>query len=394
MTGESWDVVVVGAGPAGSSTAARLGEAGYRVLLLDRDRFPRPKPCGECINPAGIHELEGLGALDAVLREPHAAIAGWRVVPRSGGTFDGRYPQDRHGIAVARAVFDRVLLDLARERGATVRTGVRVARLLRGRQGVEGVAVTSENGVEEIRSRLLVGADGLRSVVVRRLGLLKRPPRLRKLALTSHVRGLRDVAQCGELHIRPRGSIGLAPIGGGLFNLTVVVSGTEAARVAGDRDAYYDEVLASYPRLQGAQRVAGVLATGPFDWPTRTAVADGALLVGDAAGYFDPFTGQGIYRALRGAALAAEVAVAALSADDVSAEALEPYERARRQAFYPGTRLQRAIEPFLARPLLMRMAANRFRRRPALADSLIAVIGDLQPVRTLWAPQNLARLFA
>jgi flavin-dependent dehydrogenase len=135
-----------------------------------------------------------------------------------------------------------------------------------------------------------------------------------------------------------------------------------------------------------------VLATGPFDWPTRGAVIDGAAVVGDAAGYYDPFTGQGIYRALRGAALLAETADAALRAGDLSSEALAPYEQARRSAFAPGTRLQRLIEVFISRPRLLGAMAERFRRSPELADALVAVVGDLQPVRSLWAPRTLARL--
>ena len=386
------DVVVVGAGPAGAAVAARLAAAGRAVLLLDRERFPRPKPCGDCVNPAAIAELDTLGALDAVRREPHAPIRGWRVVPLEGSAFQGAYPPGRPGMAIARERLDRVLLEHARAAGAEVRLGERVTDLVRGERGVEGVVLGTGAGRREIRCRLVVGADGLRSVVVRRLGLLLRPPRLRKLALTSHVRGIGGVEEGGELHVVPWGTVGIAPIGGGVCNVTLVLPEREAGGVAGAKEEYFDRVLAACPRLRGARREAEVLATGPFDWPTRGAVADGAALVGDAAGYFDPFTGQGIYRALRGAALLAATAEEALRRDDLSSRGLQPYERARRRAFGPGTRLQRLIETFLARPALMRVAGDRFHRRPPLADALVAVTGDLLPVRTLWAPRTLARL--
>jgi flavin-dependent dehydrogenase len=246
----------------------------------------------------------------------------------------------------------------------------------------------------EIGCRLVVGADGLRSVVVRRLGLLRRPPRLRKLALTAHVTGMGRLEDGGELHVAPWGTIGIAPIGAGACNVTLVLPEREAGVVAGAKEEYFDRVLATCSRLRGARREDMVLATGPFDWPVRAAVVDGAALVGDAAGYFDPFTGQGIYRALRGAALLAGTATDALRAGDLSALALQPYEQARRRAFGPGTRLQRLIELFLARPALMRVAGDRFHRRPSLAHALVAVTGDLEPVRTLWAPRTLARLLA
>lgn len=386
------EVVVVGAGPAGSATAARLAAAGHDVLLLDRARFPRPKPCGDCVNPAGIEELNALGVLDAVRGEPHALIPGWRVVPWRGGAFRGAYPPDRPGMAIARTRLDAVLVEHARAAGAEVCTGERVSDLVRGEAGIGGVVLGSGRQRREIRCRLVVGADGLRSVVVRRLGMLRRAPRLRKLALTSHVRGIGGAEEGGELHVTSWGTVGIAPIGAGRCNVTLVMPDREARKIAGAREAYFDRVLATHPRLRGARREGEVLATGPFDWPTRCAVTDGAALVGDAAGYYDPFTGQGIYRALRGAALLAEAASAALRRGSVPAAALRPYEQARRSAFDPGTRLQRLIEVFLAHPALLRAAGVRFHRRPLLADALVAVTGDLEPVRTLWAPRTVARL--
>lgn len=391
MGSRAWDAVVVGAGPAGSATAARLAGAGHRVLLLDREEFPRTKPCGECVNPAALRALEELGALRAVLDRPHAPLRGWRVCPSFGPDFVGTFPNQGRGVAIARDQLDAVLLDHARGRGAEVRTGARVAGLLREAGRVRGVRLGREGAGEEIAARLVIGADGLRSVVVRRLGLLRRPPRLRKLALTAHVAGLERLDGRGELHAFAWGCIGVAEVGGGAANVTVVVGEAQAAEVAGAREDFFDAVLRGQPRFAGGERTGVVLATGPFDWPTRRAVADGVLLVGDAAGYYDPFTGQGIFRALRGAELAAGVADSALRAGDTGARALLPYERARRRAFAPGERLQRLIEAFVSRPRLLAWAAGRLHRRPALTDALIAVTGDVWPARSLLRPALLAR---
>jgi menaquinone-9 beta-reductase len=381
-----WDAVVVGAGPAGSATAARLAGAGHRVLLLDRARFPRPKPCGECLNPAAVRALAELGVLDRVLAAGARPIVGWHVHSPTGPAFRGTFPSGSPGLGVSRAVLDTLLLEHAVERGVEARAGVRVVDLIH--RGGRVAGVRTDEG--EVRARLVVGADGLRSVVVRRLGLLKRGPRLRKVALAAHVEEVDGLEQRGAMYVLRDGCVGVAAVEGGAANVVVVAHGGATQQVAGDRDGYFDRAIRGIPLLAGARRVDRVLATGPFDWPVRSAVADGALLVGDAAGYYDPFTGQGIFRAMRGAELAARAADAALRRDDLSAAALAPYERARRQAFASGERVQRLVEAATSCPRAFGILAARFARRPALADALVAVTGDLRPARSLLAPRLLA----
>lgn len=384
MSAGRWDAVVVGAGPAGAATAARLAGLGHRVLLLDRAEFPRRKPCGECVNPGGVEALHGLGVLPAVLAAGPARLEGWWI--RSGeAAFAGSFPAGRPGLAIPRAVLDHLLLEHARACGAEVRTGVRVRDLLHAGGRVAGVRATGPEREEELRARVVVGADGLRSVVLRRLRLLRRGPRLRKLALTAHVRGVETPAGRGELRVFPGGCLGIAEVGEGLANVTLVLTGAAMRRVGGDAAGCFDRALRAHG-LDGAERIDAVLATGPFDWPVRAAVAPGALLVGDAAGYYDPFTGEGIHRALQGAELAAETLHAALLRGECTAAALAPYERARRRAFAPAERLQHLIEAFVARPPLLALAARGLARVPAAADALVRVVGGVAPVRSLRRP--------
>ena len=412
----TWDAIVVGGGPAGSASAALLAADGWRVLLIDRAHFPRRKPCAECINPAGVAALRRLGVLDRVMEAGPARLDGWRIASDGGGAFLGRFHDGLHGIALPRETLDAILLDHARAAGAEVREGLKVTDLLlddesslssnalpgflplfarNERGGGRGEGPRAVRGVvaggEQMEARVVIGADGLRSIVLRRLGLLARAPRLRKLALTAHVRGLPDMGGCGMVRARGRGCVGVAEVGGGLANVTVVVPHEQAHEVGGHADAYFDAALRDCGFMD-ARRVDDVLATGPFDCPVRGAVADGAVLVGDAAGYYDPFTGQGIYRALRGAELAAQTIGAALRAGDTSAAALMPYERARRRAFGPGERLQHVVEAFVSRPRLLRWAAHRLDRRPRLADAIIHATGDVRPVRSLLRPRLIAQL--
>jgi menaquinone-9 beta-reductase len=383
------DVVVVGGGPAGSATALGLSRRGHRVLLLERAASPRVKPCGECVNPAGVEALERLGALEALSREPSARLIGWRISDDSGNAFRGRFPEGHCGMGIARDRLDATLLALAAAAGVEVETGAHVTDLVFHEGRARGVRVGGGRGSRTVAARVVVGADGMRSVVLRRLGLLRRPPRLRKLALTVHLEGEFPSVGEGRLRVGRRAVVGVAPTGSGRGNGVVVVGAEEALRVRGRAEAYARALLETE---DGAVRISGeVRATGPFDWSVRRACAPGALLVGDAAGYYDPFTGQGIFRALRGAELAVDAVDALLRGAGERAE-LRRYARLRQGAFAPGERLQRLLEVVLARPALLGWALRRLRGAPATADALVGVIGDLHPVRSLLRPAHVAPL--
>jgi menaquinone-9 beta-reductase len=372
----SWDVVVVGAGPAGSAVSARLAGAGWRVLLVDRARFPRRKPCGECLNPGAVGALARLGVLERVMALEPSALRGWRIEGEGGRGFVGRFPPGAGGLAMPRAALDALLLAHARGAGAVVRTGVRVTGVVRERGRVSGVVA----GEETIPARVVVGADGLRSVVVRRLDLLRRPPRLRKVALTAHLRGVELPAELGVMRVRGARCVGAVAVGGGLANVVLVLPTGEAASLEGDPGGFLDAELRRWG-IEG-ERVDDALTTGPFDFPVRRRAVPGAVLVGDAAGYYDPFTGEGVYRAVRGAELAAAAIDRELRGEGGRAVRAR-YLRAHRLAFGPGEALQHGIEAVVGRPRLLRPALSALSWRP-LGDAIVRLAGDVHaahPVR-------------
>jgi flavin-dependent dehydrogenase len=394
------DVIVVGGGPAGSATALRLARAGARVTLLERSCYPRHKSCAEYMSPGVVRELHRLGIGSVVERAAGARLDGFRVVAR-GRCFEGRFAgapagdAPRYGLGIPRAVLDEILARVAADAGAELREGVRVTGLLWDGDRVAGVRTLAGGAMAALHAPLVVGADGLRSVVARRLDALEQRPRMSRIALVGHVAGIDGLSGLGEMHLGVDGYCGVAPLGDGIANVAMVLRDA-AARVRGRPEACFWEFLHSLPGLAGrldrAALVRPVLATGPLSFRARCLSAAGVLLVGDAGGFYDPFTGQGVHRALVSAALAARIAREALTAGDLSAERLRAYDRRRRATFRGTHAVEWLVQQFIWRPALFDRAAHRLAADRRMADTLVGVTGDIvSPARVL-NPWFLGRL--
>jgi len=393
----------VGAGPAGSTTALLLARAGASVLLLDRARFPRDKPCSEYLSPATTDVLERLGGgiLAAVERTPHARLYGMKVVAPGGAAMVGRFrgASRPYSFAVPRTSFDAILVAAAARAGVEVREGVTVEDLVSDGGIISGVVGRSGNGKRETYgSRIVVGADGLRSVVARRLGLVRSSPP-RRFAFTAHVADVAGVDELGELHVSDRGYVGLGPVGGGITTVALVLPLRVVRQSRRDYRSEFMAELNRFPglggRFDGRRLVREVLTTGPFAQWARVAGLPGALLVGDAADFFDPFTGQGIHTALRGAELVAESLIPGLT--DPGRKPGVPgvsraYASARRREFAGKWLLERLIGLGVGSPALTDRVVGRLARRPDLADLLVSATGNVLPARRVFTPSVLARL--
>jgi menaquinone-9 beta-reductase len=392
---DSADVTIVGGGPAGAVTALLLARAGHDVLLLDRARFPRPKPCGDCLSAGATAVLERLGVLERVHALPHAQLRRWRIVAPDGDSFTARIADPPgHALAIEREHLDHALLEAARAEGVRIREGRRVHDICRSSSGVVNGVLTSDGPVH---ARLIVGADGLRSVIARRLDAIRRPPRLRKLSLTLHVDAAADDPGTGEMHVGHGVCAGLAAVGRDRCNITVVAHARLRRSVAADPRAFIASVLTALPRLRrrvpaAALQQAELLTSGPFDQPMRRITFDGAALAGDAAGYYDPFTGQGVCHALLGAEILARVADDALRAGDCSAQALTPYAAALHRLLRAPGLLQRGVEAVLSRPGAANRVIARLGHSHVAADTLIAVIGHARPAAALFSAGTIRDL--
>ena len=393
------EVIVVGGGPGGSATATLLAAAGHHVLVLDKASFPRHKACSEYVNPEGRRLLRELGVeTEAETLGAHRMEA--MLVHAPGG---GRFAADfgtvepgRAALGLSRHKLDHLLLQRAADVGATVCERAHARGVLVEEGRVVGVEATINGTRETLRAPLIVGADGRHSVVTRSLGLDAPIRWPKRTGLVAHYRGVTGLDRHGEMHVGPDGYAGLALLEDGLTNVAFVADTADVASRDGTLEQFFAAGLARLPavasKLTGAERVGSIRGIGPMAHRARRTAGDGYLLVGDAASFLDPFTGEGIYEALRAATLASPVASAALRAGDLSAEALAPYRAARRRAFTAKRQVCWIVQAFIHTPALLNYATPRLNRRPAVARTLSGVLGDLLPAHQALSPLFLARL--
>lgn len=397
------DVLVVGAGPAGSATATLLARAGFSVLVVDRAAFPRDKACSEYMSPESVRILDRLGVVQALESAGAMALQGMKLTAPHGATLHGRFSLAGHqpfrptGLSVSRRIMDHELVAAARRAGATVLERTCVEELLYDRGAVAGVVVRSVEGRRySLRARLTIGADGLRSVVARRIGRRTRGG-LQRHAFVAHVGGVQDMGSSAELHVSAGGYVGLNQVSADETNVALVVPSERAAPAGSGIEEFFWRSLEEFPgikeRIQGGRLVGRILATGPFAVWSRRVITDGALLVGDAADFFDPFTGDGIYSALRGAELVGDTAITALdSPGTVSVEHLAGYQRARRRVFAGKWIMERITGYGMRFPRLFERTVARLGQREGMADAVIGVAGGFVPARTVLNPVFLARI--
>src|SRR5438876_6437893 len=355
---ETFEVAIVGGGPAGSTCAAFCAAAGLRTLVLEREKFPREKVCGDCINPACWPVLERLELAEQIRNRPHGVLDAVEFIAMGGQKLRADLPRRDNGmISVKRSLFDHLLLERARTVGAEVREEATVIALDRTAAKNWKIEIVRE----AFAARIIVRADGRNSTVARLRNLLPRSERER-VALQAHIPLPRDFGDRIVLQFLPEGYSGQAPVNDSELNLCLV--GTPPTISSLRNWAEREFKLAA----EQAWRTITPLTRAPVP-----AAHENLFFIGDAARVVEPFTGEGIYYALRSGELAAN-AIVKIIRDENRQLAIREFVRAHAAMYRGRLWINRLARAAVLSPRIASLFVHAARIQPPIWRLLTAKI--------------------
>jgi geranylgeranyl reductase family protein len=354
---KTFDVVIVGGGPAGSSCAAFCALAGLRTLVIEREKFPREKVCGDCLNPSCWPVLQRLELRQRVRNLPHSKLSSVEFITISGRKLIVDLPSgDDCEISVKRSLFDDLLLRRARVLGADIQEENTVTGLSKDRAW----KIETASGAV-FHSRILIGADGRNSIVARLCSLLPRTVRDR-VALQAHVSLPRDFGKRVVLQFLPEGYSGQAPVNESQLNLCLVGRPPTISRLR-----HWAEHQFQLPTDQ-PWRTITPLTRSPVPFAHQN-----LFFIGDAARVVEPFTGEGIYYALRSGELVA-TAIAKIFRGDNQQLTVRNFARACGEMYHGRLWINRLARAAVVRPQLGSSFVHAARLCPSIMKLLTAKI--------------------
>jgi menaquinone-9 beta-reductase len=383
---EEFDVIIIGAGPSGSSAAIFLSKAGRSVLLLDRAKFPREKVCGDGISGSSVGILKEMGLLEGVRGIEHADMYGVTFSSPNGTVVhipakraDGIPP----GFVCRREVFDDFLFQKAKSLCARTIEGFVAEDFVRESGNVCGVRGSKDGSAVEFRSRVVVCADGAAGMTARKLGLNNASDEHQFAGIRAYYDNVEGMADRIEIHFVKDalpGYFWIFPLPGKKANVGLCMLVSDMKKRKANLQSILKGILEANPvfksRFQNAKRATAVRSwLLPVNTRKPKAAGNGYVLVGDSASLIDPFMGEGIGNALTSGKLAAKAISQAFAENDFSEKSLSRYDAELDRAISRQVSLNYKLQRMATSALLADFIIGRAKKskyvQAAITDSLL-----------------------
>jgi flavin-dependent dehydrogenase len=390
QTLNSYDVVVVGGGPSGCATALDLSRRGYNVALCDQAKFPRDKVCGEFISPGADPILTELGVLASIDALAPKRLKGVAISSYESEELEIDYPASEEtglrpsSLSMPRYQLDALFIEQVQSVGVKVFEQHKVTDFIFDKGRVTGVKGWDETKTSfSLSSKMVVDAGGRNALSLRKFNLKQEPKGNTKIAFSAHWQGVNLPDDYCYMHVSLPGYTGISSVGNDRTNVVLVV---DSSTLGSEKpEALYHRVLIKNSRrqkiLQGGERVEPVRSVESLGFEVKQVPCGGLVLVGDAMGFIDPFTGEGIYLSLRSAQLAGEVIHMGLQRTDLSRKYLSVYDVKRKKEFNGKFLLSRILQWLIYNRPFCNRVMKSLSMNPVLAQTLAGVIGDILPAK-------------
>jgi menaquinone-9 beta-reductase len=372
------DVLIIGAGPAGALAAHKMAKAGVRVVVLEKSPEIKRKICGEYLCPLGLELLKEEG-LAAEIVGDFLKLKGMLIVTAQGTEVVTEFPSPElyQGVSVNRAIFDANLIKRAQQSGAEVHLSAEVKNIHR---SGEHWVVESNQGT--YMARVLIGADGRRSIVSKCLDndIMNDGKRV---AIHAFAFLQTENIRQGEMHLFADGAyIGINPTGTQEVNFSLVLDANDLQKLGGPLkalNAYLSQSSQLSKRFHIFENEAQVKATFPIQHRTKTIIpSQNVALIGDAAGFVDPLTGEGMYNALLSSQILADEIIKDLKTSlFVQQKTFARYKYQYSKVLNHKIMLNRFFQIIIRRPKLVEGIARFLLKRQSRADAFIGIIGNI-----------------